>query len=63
MSAGEKIVQYVKDSKEELKGVNWPTKSEVKRHTVLVIGISLGVAAFLGIIDYVLTLGFEKIIK
>lgn len=63
MSAGEKITNYIKESKEELKGVAWPTKNEVRRHTILVIGISLGVAVFLGIIDYILTIGFEQIIK
>jgi len=57
-----KIIQYIKDSKEELKKVTWPNKKEVKKHTILVIAISVGVAAFLGIIDYVLTIGLEKII-
>jgi len=52
--------QYIKDSKNEMKNVTWPSRAEVKKHTLLVIGISLGVALFLGIIDYFLTLGFEK---
>lgn len=56
------LTQYVKDSKNELKKVTWPTKKEIKQHTLLVIGISLAVAAFLGIIDYLLTLGLGQII-
>ncbi|MFA4872106.1 MAG: preprotein translocase subunit SecE [Patescibacteria group bacterium] len=63
MSNANKLIQYVKDSKEELKHVTWPTKKEVRRHTILVIAVSLGVAAFLGIIDYILNFGLEKIIK
>lgn len=59
----EKITQYIKDSKNELKKVTWPTKKEVKQHTFLVIGISVGVALFLGLVDYILTFGLEKIIK
>lgn len=56
------ISQYVKDSWKELKNVSWPTRSEIKKHTLLVIGISLGLAVFLGLCDYVFTFGLEKII-
>ena len=57
-----KLTQYLKESKEELKKVTWPTKKEVKQHTLLAISVSLGVALFLGIIDYLLVLFLEKII-
>ncbi|MFA5029563.1 MAG: preprotein translocase subunit SecE [Patescibacteria group bacterium] len=57
------IGQYIKDSIKELKRVTWPTKQELKQHTIMVVAISLGVAAFLGIVDYILTLGLEQIIK
>jgi len=51
-----KITQYLKDSKVELKKVVWPSKKETRNHTLMVIGISLAVAAFLGIVDYGLNL-------
>ena len=57
------LVQYVKDSIVELKKVTWPTRRETTNYTLLVIGISLALAAFIGIVDYILTLGFEQIIK
>jgi len=57
-----KLVQYIKDSIVELKKVTWPNKKEVKRHTILVILISAAMAAFLGIVDYILTIGLEKIV-
>ena len=57
-----KLIQYIKDAKEELKNVTWPNKKEVKHHTILVIAISLGVAAFLGIVDYLLNMGFSRVI-
>ena len=57
-----KLVQYIKDSKNEIKKVTWPTKKEIKQHTILVITISLAVAAFLGLVDYILTQVIEKII-
>ena len=56
------ISQYVKDSWKELHHVSWPTKSEVRKHTILVIAISLGLAAFLGLCDYVISLGLDKIL-
>lgn len=51
-----KIVQYFKDSKQELKRVVWPTKKEATNLTLLVILISLGVSFFLGFIDWLLTM-------
>jgi len=49
-----KIANYVKDSVIELKKVVWPSKKETIKHTLLVVIISLGMAAFLGIIDFIL---------
>lgn len=62
MSQINKLVQYFKDSKNEIKKVTWPTKKEIKQHTVLVIIISLAVALFLGLVDFFLTKIIEKII-
>lgn len=47
-----KITKYIVESKAELKKVIWPTKKQTLNHTLMVIGISLAVAAFLGAIDY-----------
>lgn len=49
-----KIGDYLRESRVELKKVVWPTKQQTRNHTLMVIGISLGVAAFLGAIDYFL---------
>lgn len=56
------IITYIKESRKELKKVAWPTRKETIRHTLIVIGVSLGVAVFLGLIDYLLTIGLEQII-
>ncbi len=47
------LIRYIKESFEEMKKVTWPTKKEAKRYTILVVGISAAVAAFLGGLDYV----------
>ena len=57
-----KITDYVNESKSELKKVQWPSRQETIRHTVMVIGISLGIAAFLGIFDYIFSWVIELLI-
>ncbi|MFH1193873.1 MAG: preprotein translocase subunit SecE [bacterium] len=58
-----KIMKYFFESKSELKKVAWPTKSQTINYTILVIAISLGIAAFFGILDYFLSLGLSESIK
>lgn len=59
MNMFKKISNYLKDSQVELKKVVWPTKKQTRNHTLMVIGISLALAAFLGAIDYALNLLLE----
>jgi len=56
------VTQYFKDSRAELKKVSWPTKEQTKNHTLMVIGISIGVAVFLGVIDYLFNWALEKFV-
>lgn len=58
-----KLTNYLKESYKELKKVIWPSKKETWRYTLLVIGISLVVASFLGAMDYFLNWGLNLIIK
>ena len=58
-----KIITYLKESVEELKKVTWPTKKETYNYTLLVIGISLAIAVFLGGLDYIFSQGLELILK
>lgn len=58
-----KITAYVKSSIEEMKKVSWPTKKQTYEYTVLVIGISLGMAAFLGGLDFIFNIGLESILQ
>lgn len=45
-----------------MKRVTWPTRKELKQHTILVVAMSLAVASFLGFCDYVLNIGFEQLL-
>ena len=49
----QKIVGFLKEVKLEMKKVNWPTRKETVRYTLIVIGLSVAVAAFLGTLDFV----------
>ncbi|MFA4941209.1 MAG: preprotein translocase subunit SecE [Patescibacteria group bacterium] len=58
-----KITNYIKTSIEEMKKVSWPTKKETYNYTILVIGVSLGIAVFLGALDYLFNWLLGLIIK
>ena len=54
-----KAGQFLRESKNELKRVKWPTRKELLASTAVVIVFSLIVAFFLGLVDF----GLIKIIK
>jgi len=62
MNIFSKSANFLKEVKLEMKKVTWPTKKETLKHTMLVIGISLGVAAFLGILDFIYTWLINKFV-
>jgi len=49
-----KIKNFFIESRHELMQVQWPTRSEATYLTVMVIAISIILAAFLGGLDYLL---------
>ncbi|MDD5341210.1 MAG: preprotein translocase subunit SecE [Patescibacteria group bacterium] len=63
MNIFSKISNYIRESIAELKKVTWPTRKQTVNYTLLIIGISLGLALFIGIVDYILTMGFQQVIK
>jgi preprotein translocase subunit SecE len=46
------IKKFFSEAITELRHVNWPTRKEATRLTLIVIGIALGLAIFLGAFDY-----------
>jgi len=49
------ITQFIKQTKSELKLVNWPTRKQTTVFTIMVIIMSLGVAYTLGFFDFIFT--------
>jgi len=58
----QKVITFIKEAREELKKVSWPTREQTVRYTGLVIGVSLAVALFLGILDMIFSSGISKFI-
>ncbi|MDP2946101.1 MAG: preprotein translocase subunit SecE [bacterium] len=55
----ERIKNYFKEVKIEMSKVKWPTKNQTVNYTLVVIGVSVAVAAFLGTLDYIFNLGLN----
>ena len=53
------ITQFLKEAKAELEKVNWPSREQTINYTLIVIGISLATAAFLGGLDWI----FQALLK
>jgi len=56
------IKNFLDEAHQELKRVNWPTRNEAIRLTFVVILISLGVAAFLGVFDFIFIAGLKYLL-
>jgi preprotein translocase subunit SecE len=57
-----KLVRYFYEAKEELEKVAWPTRQETIRSTLIVVGVSLGMAIFLGALDFGFSSGLQYLI-
>lgn len=54
-----KIEQFLKEARAELMKVNWPSREQTINYTLIVIGVSIATAAFLGSLDWI----FETLLK
>lgn len=56
------MFDYFKQVRAELKHVTWPSRRETIVFTVAVIGVSLGTAVYLGLLDYLFAGIIQRII-
>ena len=56
------FIQYMKDVRAEGERVTWPTRRVAASLTVIVIAISLAVAAYLGLLDFLFTKALENLL-
>jgi preprotein translocase subunit SecE len=57
------MVTFFQESRSELRKVTWPTRQEALNLTVAVIAMTVFIAAFLGIIDEILTRIIQPLIS
>ena len=62
MRVFEKIKTFFKEVIAEAKRVDWLRRKETINYTLMVIGLTLGVALFLGILDFIFTEILSKFI-
>ena len=54
--------QYFKEVRAEMRHVSWPTRNQAIIYTVVVIGISLATATYLGLWDYLFATFIQKLV-
>ena len=57
------IIRYFKETRAELRKVNWPTRQEALNLTLIVVAFTIFMAALLGIMDYIFAWIFGLIIR
>jgi len=58
----QKLLTFLNEVRMEMKKINWPTKKQTIRYTLIVIGVSVAVAAFLGGLDFIFNILITKFI-
>lgn len=57
------LLEYLSASRAELAKVVWPSRRQTVRLTFVVIVFSLVIAIVIGALDYLFTLGLQKLIS
>jgi len=58
----DRVINFLKDVRIELSKVSWPTREQLIQYTLIVLGLSLAIALFLGGIDFILQWGLNTFI-
>ncbi len=56
------MMQYFKDVRAEMRHVSWPTRQQAIIYTGVVIGVSIAIAVYLGLWDYIFAAVIKKIV-
>jgi len=57
-----RIKNFLKEVRTELRKVTWPTRQETIKYTLMVVGVSAGVAIFLGALDFLFAFLLNKFV-
>ncbi len=56
------VVNYFRTSYEELRKVTWPSRADTIRYTIAVIVMCVAVAAYFGLLDWLLNMGLAALV-
>ncbi|MGH7141175.1 MAG: preprotein translocase subunit SecE [Minisyncoccia bacterium] len=56
------MMEYLRQVRAEMRHVVWPTRQMTIVYTIVVIAISIGVAVYLGLLDYVFSLIIKRFV-
>jgi preprotein translocase subunit SecE len=57
------LVKYLRDTRAELRKVHWPTRQEAENLTKIVLGVTIAMAALMGLLDYLFSLELRGLIN
>jgi preprotein translocase subunit SecE len=57
-----RILQYFREVRGEMRHVTWPTRHQAVVYTAIVIGVSVVTAVYLGALDYLFSALIQKIL-
>lgn len=57
------LVAYLRDTRAEMRKVHWPTRQEAESLTKIVLAVTVSMAAFMGLLDYLFSLQLGGLIN
>jgi len=57
------LVRYLRETRGELRKVTWPTREEAQRLTAIVLGVTVAMAVFLGLLDLIFSNAVQALVE
>ncbi len=57
------FLKYLRDTRAELRKVHWPTRQEAENLTKIVLAVTVSMAAFMGLLDYLFSVELRGLIS
>lgn len=56
------LVTYLRNTRAELRKVHWPTREEAENLTKIVLAVTISMAVFMGLLDYLFSLQLRGLV-
>lgn len=57
------LVKYLREAREELQKVTWPSQKQVIQYSLIIVAVCIAFGAYFGGLDYLLTKGLAALIE